>query len=76
MRSKIIIGALLGGSQAILGPLPGSDFPKFPTTTNPTGGNVDGDYVKEDYSKSVNGVVHGLYRAYRNALYIFPTQSI
>jgi hypothetical protein len=54
-------------------PIPGSTFPKYPTVVQPKSYELDNDNVTEDYNK-VRGNISGLYRAFRNDLYVFPLQ--
>ena len=72
--------ALLGAAEAAVGPLPkdNASFPKFATLVTPTAA-TDWDATM---SQVLNGfvksgtVLSGLYRAYRNDLYVFPTQKV
>jgi hypothetical protein len=64
--------ALLGVTNALMGPLPTSSFPKYPTTVSPKNDELDSGNLLIDFSKIANTVA-GLYRAYRNDLYVFPT---
>ncbi len=75
--NKASVMILLGVAQAATpGPTPAAaTFPKFATPVDPTGTTVSGNAVKSTYLVS-GTTASGLYRAYRNDLIIFPTQSL
>jgi hypothetical protein len=76
------IVALLGVSSAVVtpGPLPNTAFPAHatPATLVTTAGATQEDnsgYITDVFSKVGTNIV-GPYRAFRNGLYVFPTQKI
>jgi len=76
IMKKCSVMALLGATQAATpGPTPTATFPKFDTVVPPAASFKETNFVKSTYSMS-GTVLSGLYRAYRNDLIIFPTQSL
>jgi hypothetical protein len=77
MNQKVLL-ALIGAASAVTpGPTPDNDFPKYPGGGVPaTGGDLsNAKYVKDTYNMS-GTTPAGLYRAYRNKMLIFPTQTL
>jgi hypothetical protein len=75
--NKILALALIGvGKAPTPGPLPSSStFPKFATTPGPSNAEKSTNNVLKAYSQS-GTTVSGPYRAYRNDLYVFLTQTL
>jgi len=71
---KKINFVVLGAASAALSPLPGTNFPEFPTKVAPTTAEKDNGNILQAYNQ-VNSNDVGLYRAFRNGLYVFPTQN-
>jgi hypothetical protein len=74
--NKYSVMALLGAANAATGPLPSSTtFPKFDTVTAPTVSVLTTNNVLIAYNHS-GTTVSGPYRAYRNDLVVFLTQTL
>lgn len=77
MTFKEILFLLVAAKAPTPGPTPDKDYPKYPGGGVPaTGGDLSNSkYVKETYNNS-GTTAAGLYRAYRNKMLIFPTQTL
>lgn len=76
MKSISILG-LLGLSHAAVGPLPKTaTFPKFDTIKAPTTEVDAAGFVLVNYLKNNANHISGPIVAYRNDLYVFPTQTL
>lgn len=80
MVNQATLALLIAAANAATGPLPkdNSVFPKFASTVTPSAAgdwNAGNSQVLDGFSKS-GTTLAGNYRAYRNNLYVFPTQSI
>lgn len=73
--NKFIASSLIGYTYGALTPLPANTFPLFGTTAEPSGNDVASNNVVDTYVKDGN-VIKGSYRAIRNDVYTFPTQTL